>query len=71
MKVSFEGKIICRNNGDTDAARISYAYTQMVDNKMVIYFHGSTQDYSSVTKFMVIAKDGTIEYISNDLGFGE
>lgn len=67
MKVSFDGKIIYRHNADSSLTKIYLAYTQIVDNKMVVCLEGD----SLVRKFIIVDENGNIESISNDLEYGE
>ncbi len=72
MKVDYEGKIIFRTDADTqNLTTINYAYTQIVDGKMVICLQGTNENFVNQigasyddaypTKYIVLNSDGTVE----------
>lgn len=67
MKVSFDGEILERQDADSSLSTINSAYTQMIDNKMVICLEGD----SLVRKFIIIDENGHIESNSKDLEYRE
>lgn len=69
MKVSYDGKIIFRTNGNVSFERINGASTQIIDNKMVVFLYGTGVDPNNpdmgddfpFEKYIVLNVDGTIE----------
>ena len=70
MKVSNDGKIIKRNDMDSEIHNIYNVETQLVEGKMVICVSGTVEENrtaKSTSKYIIVNEDGSIENVSVDL----
>lgn len=68
MKVSYDGKVIYRTNGNVTFDRVAQAMTQIINNKMVVHLYGYGIDKNNpemgefpFEKYLVLNSDGTVE----------
>ena len=67
MKVSYEGKVIFKVNGNT-SLNIWYAQTQIVNNKLRVLLEGyNDEDIPRGMKYVALNNDGTIESETEDI----